>query len=193
VQATFAKMFGIEGEISRDGSEFDLLLQDKQQFSAGSIPIEYFSTPGHTPACGSYRIGDAVFVGDCIFMPDSGTGRCDFPGGSAETMYHSIFNVLYRLPDETNLYVGHDYQPNGRMLQYVASVAVQKSQNIHIRAETSREDFLSFRKNRDQSLSAPRLLLPSLQVNIRAGFVPRPEASGGIFLRIPVTGNVLSS
>lgn len=188
VQKMFAPQFSMTKELSMKGLEFDKLFDDRESFQAGRLSFQYFHTPGHTPACGAYRVGKAAFTGDVIFMPDSGTGRCDFPGGSAERMYESIINILYAWPEDTELHVGHDYQPGGRNLKFKASVAEQKKNNIHIKAETSLKDFVEFREARDKTLSAPRLLLPSLQVNIRGGRIPEPDTDGKHFLKIPLSG-----
>ena len=185
VQKTFIKILNLDF-VRDDGSQFDRLLKDNEELSFGSIKINVLSTPGHTSACCSYVIGDWVFCGDCIFMPDSGTGRADFPGGSAEQLYDSIQNKLYKLDDNKNLCVGHDYQPGGRDLQFSVTVAEQKNKNIQLKSSTSREDFLAFRKNRDLQLSAPKLLWPSIQVNIDAGRLPKPTSSGMSYLKWPL-------
>lgn len=185
VQAIFGKTFNMK-DLDATGRDFDRLLSENEEFTAGSLKIRYFQTPGHTPACGCYLIGDALFTGDAIFMPDSGTGRCDFPGGSAESLYDSVTRKIYGLPDETRLFVGHDYQPQGRELQFQTTVGEQKRKNIQLKADTAREEFLKFRKERDATLSAPKLLLPSIQVNIKAGHLPAPESNGQRYLKIPV-------
>nr|BFD59031.1 MBL fold metallo-hydrolase [Bdellovibrio sp. CKG001] len=186
VQGIFSKTFNMK-DLDTTGKDFDRLLSENEEFSAGTLNIKYFQTPGHTPACGCYLIADAVFTGDAIFMPDSGTGRCDFPGGSAESLYDSVTQKIYKLPDETRIFVGHDYQPQGRELQFQTTVGDQKRKNIQLTAETAREQFLKFRKERDATLSAPKLLLPSIQVNIRAGHLPAPESNGQRYLKIPVS------
>ena len=182
VQQTFAELFEFT-DFPADGRQFDRLVKHGEEFSAGSLPIKVFETPGHTPACSTYKIGDALFTGDAIFMPDSGTGRCDFPGGSAKDLYHSIHEVLYKLDDSLRIFVGHDYQPGGRELAFETSIGEQKKKNIQLKAETTEAEFVEFRSKRDATLDAPKLLLPSLQVNITSGhFVNGP------FLKIPVKG-----
>jgi glyoxylase-like metal-dependent hydrolase (beta-lactamase superfamily II) len=184
VQAVFAPVF--ELDIPLDGSQFDRLLGHGEVMRAGSVQVRVLSTPGHTPACTSFVIGDAVFTGDALFMPDSGVGRCDFPGGSADALYTSVHDVLYALPPSTRLFVGHDYQPGGRPVAFESTIAASKASNVHLRDDTSREDFVAMRKARDATLSAPKLLLPSIQVNIDAGRLPSPTARGGRFMRLPI-------
>ncbi len=186
VQETFKKIFNLPADFKTDGSQFDQLLQDGEILQAGALKIKTIFTPGHTPACASYLIDDAVFTGDSLFMPDFGTGRCDFPAGSAKDLYHSIANKLYVLPDTTRVFVGHDYQPGGRELQYETSIGASKEQNIQLRASTSEEEFIKFRSQRDQQLDAPKLLYPSIQVNVAAGEFPEPEDNGQVYLKIPV-------
>lgn len=185
VQEIFGKTFNMK-DLDSTGKDFDRLLSENEEFKAGTLKIRYFQTPGHTPACGCYLIDDALFTGDAIFMPDSGTGRCDFPGGSAESLYESVTRKIYGLPDETRIFVGHDYQPEGRELQFQTSVGEQKRKNIQLKADTARDEFLKFRKERDATLSAPKLLLPSIQVNIKAGHLPTPESNGQRYLKIPI-------
>jgi glyoxylase-like metal-dependent hydrolase (beta-lactamase superfamily II) len=192
VQATFEKIFNLKN-FKADGSQFDLLLNDGKVVKAGSLSFKAISTPGHTPACMSYLIGENLFVGDSIFMPDSGTGRCDFPSGSAQTMYKSITEKIYTLPDSTKIFVGHDYQPNGRALQYQTTVGEEKKSNIHLTADTSLEKFVGFRTERDKTLSAPRLLLPSLQINISGGEFPAVEDNGVSYLKLPLKGPVFDT
>lgn len=183
VQSTFKRVFNLD--LKTDGSQFDRLLEDEEILELGQLNIKALATPGHTPACMSYLIGDCVFTGDAIFMPDSGTGRCDFPAGSAEMLYQSI-QKLYRLPDSTKVFVGHDYQPSGRELKFQTTIGEQKNSNIHIKADTKKEDFIAFRNQRDQTLTAPKLLLPSIQVNINAGNLPKPEDNGVCYLKLPI-------
>ena len=185
VQRTFGAIFGWGDDVPSDGSQFDLLLQDNVTQLAGSLAIEPMHTPGHTPACMTYRIRDAIFTGDTMFMPDFGTGRCDFPGGSAEQLYESI-QRLYRLPDETRVFVGHDYQPGGRALAYETSIGACKSENKQLKANTSREEFVAWRTQRDATLSPPKLIFQSLQVNANGGRLPEPEANGRRYLRLPM-------
>lgn len=186
VQEVFKNVFNLDPNFKTDGSQFDLLLEENKRLQAGSLKIQTIYTPGHTPACGSYVIGDLVFTGDALFMPDGGTGRCDFPGGDADTLYTSVHEKLYKLPDDFKVYVGHDYQPNGRELQFKTTIGEQKTKNIHLKDQTTREQFVEFRKNRDKSLAAPKLLLPSIQVNIDAGNLPESEKNGQRYLKIPV-------
>jgi glyoxylase-like metal-dependent hydrolase (beta-lactamase superfamily II) len=169
VQSTFKETVGLP-DLPTDGSQFDELFSDDQIVFAGTLQFRVIFTPGHTPACVSYLFGDScVFVGDALFMPDSGTGRCDFPGGSAQSLYHSIHERLYRLPENVRVFVGHDYQPNGRPLNFVTSLGEQKKANIHIRSETAQEDFVKMRTARDQTLKPPGLLIPALRANLQAG------------------------
>lgn len=185
VQATFKTIFGLPDEFPTDGRQFDLLLDDGSTLRAGSLTIETVFTPGHTPACATYKIGDALFTGDALFMPDSGAGRCDFPGGSAADLYESVTERIYDFPDATRLYVGHDYQPKGRALAYQTTVGEQKANNVALRASTSKDEFVEFRTNRDEQLPAPKLLFQSVQVNVDAGRMPAPQ--GEIrYLRIPL-------
>ena len=186
VQEIFKDVFGLPQDFNTDGSQFDRLLKDGEEFSAGSIKIKTLFTPGHTPACASYLIDGNVFVGDALFMPDYGTGRCDFPAGSAAELYHSVHDRLYELPEDTKVYTGHDYLPNGRPLKFMATIAEEKGQNIQLKAHTTREEFIHFRTERDRNLPAPKLLLPSVQVNIDAGHLPEPKENGKRYLRIPI-------
>ncbi len=185
VQAMFRDIFNLGGEFPVDGRQFDVLLQDGETLEAGPIAIRAIHTPGHTPACLTYRIGDALFVGDAIFMPDFGTARCDFPGGSGEMLYDSI-QKLYALPDETRVFTCHDYQPGGRELRYESTIGEQKNSNIQLNGKTTKEAYVAFRKERDAGLSLPKLILPSLQVNIRAGRLPEPEGNGTAYIKIPL-------
>lgn len=185
VQKTFEKIFNLGPKFAVDGSQFDFLLDENQKVRAGSLEIKTFFTPGHTPACASYLIGDSLFTGDAIFMPDYGTGRCDFPEGSADALFDSI-QKIYQLPDDTRIFVGHDYQPHGRNLAFQTTIGEEKKKNIHLNAQTTREEFIAFRKKRDASLSAPRLLLPSIQVNIDGGRLPPTESNGVRYLKMPL-------
>lgn len=170
VQKVFKNIFNLP-EADTEGALFDRLFQDGEKVKAGSLEFEVLFTPGHTPACVCYRFEDVLFSGDALFMPDCGTGRCDFPSGSAEELYKSVQRI-YSLPDSTRIFVGHDYQPQGRPLAFTTTVAEQKEKNAHLKAHTAAEEFISFRTRRDATLSAPKLLVPSLQVNIRAGRLP---------------------
>ena len=185
VQDVFASMYNLK-DFNTNGIQFDILMDEDTPIKAGSIEIKTLFTPGHTPACSSYLIEDRVFTGDAIFMPDMGTGRCDFPKGSAVDLYNSIHEKLYKLPDETRVFVGHDYQPGGRELAYETTIAEQKKNNIQLKEETSLEEFVKFRTERDKTLAAPRLLLPSIQVNIDAGHLPEEEDNGMKYLKIPL-------
>jgi len=187
VQKVFKPIFDLPSTFLTDGSQFDRLLKEGEKFSAGSLTIEVRYTPGHTPACCSYVIGDAVFTGDALFMPDYGVGRCDFPAGSAETLYESVTKQLYSLPEATRVFTGHDYLPNGRALRFESNIGEEKRSNLHINAETTKEAFVKFRTERDKTLAAPRLLLPSVQVNIDAGKLPPAHANGRSYLSIPIS------
>ncbi len=185
VQAMFQDIFNLGGDFPVDGSQFDLLLDEGETLDVGPFQIHAIHTPGHTPACMTYRIEDALFVGDVLFMPDYGTGRCDFPGGSAERMYDSI-QKLYAFPDETRVFTCHDYLPGGRELRYQSTIGEEKQSNVHLKADTTREAYVAFRTERDSGLSMPKLILPSLQVNIRAGRFPEPEGNGRSYLKLPL-------
>ncbi len=185
VQEVFKGIFNLPEDFATDGSQFDLLLHEGDVLEAGSLKIETVFTPGHTPACATYKVGDALFTGDALFMPDSGTGRCDFPGGSATDLYQSIQEKIYAQPDETRIFVGHDYQPGGREVRYQTTVAAQKQGNVALRSETSKEEFVSFREKRDATLAAPKLLFQSVQVNVDAGRLPAPEGEHS-YLKIPL-------
>jgi glyoxylase-like metal-dependent hydrolase (beta-lactamase superfamily II) len=187
VQRRFAPMYGLPASFRSDGSQFDRLLGAGEMAQVGSLEFEVRPTPGHTEACSSYRFNGVLFTGDALFMPDYGTGRCDFPGGSAERLYDSITRQIYTLPDETRVMTGHDYMPGGRELRYEASVGEQKRANIQLAAGTTREAFVSFRKARDATLAAPKLLHPSVQINIDAGRLPAPEANGKSYVKTPLT------
>jgi glyoxylase-like metal-dependent hydrolase (beta-lactamase superfamily II) len=186
VQTTFKAVFDLPETFATDGSQFDKLLADGEVLKAGSLPIEVIGTPGHTPACVTYKIHDAIFTGDAIFMEDYGTGRCDFPRGSAADLYDSIYNKLYKLPDTTRVFVGHDYQPGGRDLAFESTIGMEKEKNIQLRAGTGKEEFVRFRSQRDATLQAPRLLFPSVQVNVDAGRLPKPHANGKRYLVVPL-------
>jgi glyoxylase-like metal-dependent hydrolase (beta-lactamase superfamily II) len=186
VQRVFKGVFDLPESFAADGRQFDRLFEDGETFTAGSLAVEVLATPGHTPACVSYKIGDAVFTGDALFMEDYGTGRCDFPSGSADALYTSIHERLYALPDATRVFVGHDYQPNGRPLRYETTIGKSKESNVQLRASTTRDDFVQRRKARDAKLAAPRLLYPSVQINIDAGRLPAPHANGRRYLTIPL-------
>ncbi|MEM9477342.1 MAG: MBL fold metallo-hydrolase [Pseudomonadota bacterium] len=186
VQETFGKVFNEGTEFQRDGSQFDALFTDGDSFHIGQMRGDVLHTPGHTPACLTYVIGDAAFVGDTLFMPDFGTARCDFPGGSAEDLYNSIQRIL-TLPDETRIFVGHDYKAPGREeYAWESTVGEQKAKNVHIGGGQDKEAFVDMREARDATLGMPRLIVPSLQVNMRAGNMPEPDDDGDVFLKVPV-------
>lgn len=190
VQETFAKVFNAGSEFQRDGSQFNQLFADGDTFRIGDIEARAMHTPGHTPACMTYVIGDAAFVGDTLFMPDYGTARCDFPGGDARVLYQSV-QQLFSLPDDTRMFLCHDYLPANRS-DYIweTTVAAQKRENVHIHAGVSEDEFVAMRSKRDAELDMPRLILPSVQVNMRAGHMPPAEDNGIQYLKIPV--NVLA-
>ncbi len=185
VQRTFAPVFGLDN-VSGDGREFDRLFRDGDTFALGDLTVEVLHTPGHTPACVCYRIGDAVFVGDTLFMPDYGTARADFPGGDARMLYRSIQRLL-ALPDHVRLYLCHDYKAPGRdHYAWETTVAEERARNVHVGGGVDEDAFVAMREARDATLPAPALLLPALQVNIRAGRLPEPEADGRRYLKIPI-------
>jgi glyoxylase-like metal-dependent hydrolase (beta-lactamase superfamily II) len=186
VQAAFQPIFDLPAGFALDGSQFDRLLRHGETLHAGALAIDVIATPGHTPACVSYVIGDAVFTGDALFVEDSGTGRCDFPRGDAEALYHSVHDRLYALPGDTRVFVGHDYQPNGRALTYETTIERERQHNIQLTWATTAAEFVAFRTARDRTLAAPKLLLPSIQVNVNAGRLPAPDPHGRRFLRLPV-------
>ncbi|MEZ5572729.1 MAG: MBL fold metallo-hydrolase [Halioglobus sp.] len=185
VQETFGQIFNAGPGFVRNGSQFDVLLRDGDSIQIGQLTGLAMHTPGHTPACMTYVLGDAVFVGDTLFMPDGGTARADFPGGDAGTLYRSIQRIL-ELPTETRIFVCHDYLPDGRALQYETTVAAQRRANIHVHEGVSEAAFVAMRTARDATLGMPALILPSLQVNMRAGHFPPADASGQLFLKLPV-------
>lgn len=186
VQSVFKGVFDLPASFATDGSQFDRLFEDGERFRAGTLEIEVIATPGHTPACVTYKIGDAVFTGDALFIEDYGTGRCDFPSGSADALYTSVHERLYALPDSTRVFVGHDYQPGGRPLRYETTIGASKERNVQLRASTTRQEFVQMRTSRDATLAAPRLLYPSVQVNVDAGRLPKPRANGTRYLSIPL-------
>lgn len=186
VQAVFGDLFDAGSDFARDGSQFGHLFSDGERFSIGSIDAEAIYTPGHTPACMVYHIGDVAFVGDTLFMPDFGTARCDFPGGDARALYTSI-QKIFTLPDATTLYMCHDYKAPGRdHFAWKTTVGEQKARNIHVHTGITEDEFVAMRTARDAELAMPRLILPSVQVNMRAGNLPEPEANGRRYLKIPL-------
>lgn len=186
VQDTFGKVFNEGTEFQRDGSQFDRLFVEGDSFHIGQLRGDVLHTPGHTPACLTYVIGDAAFVGDTLFMPDFGTARCDFPGGSSETLFASIQKIL-ALPDATRIFVGHDYKAPGRDdYAWESTVGEQKAKNVHVGAGRDRDSFVKMRDERDATLAMPKLIIPSLQVNMRAGRMPPADEQGDVFLKVPV-------
>jgi glyoxylase-like metal-dependent hydrolase (beta-lactamase superfamily II) len=188
VQEVFGKVFNADTRFARDGSQFDRLFADGDSYQVGGMLCQALHTPGHTPACMVHVMGDAVFVGDTLFMPDGGTARADFPGGDARVLYRSIQRVL-SLPGEARLFMCHDYMPNGREVEYETTVAAQRAANIHVHEGVSEDEFVAMREARDATLDMPRLILPSLQVNMRAGHLPEADGNGTVYLRLPI--NVL--
>lgn len=186
VQDVFGKVFNEGTEFQRDGSQFDRLFSDGDTYRIGTMDVRVMHTPGHTPACMTHVIGDAAFVGDTLFMPDGGTARADFPGGDARTLYRSIRRILDSLPPETRLFMCHDYGPNGREIRWETTVGAERAENIHVRDGITEDEFVATREARDKTLSMPSLIIPSLQVNIRAGHLPQPDGAGKRFLRVPL-------
>ncbi|CAN5363120.1 MBL fold metallo-hydrolase [soil metagenome] len=186
VQDTFGKIFNAGTEFQRDGSQFDRLFSDGDTFTIGSLEARVMHTPGHTPACLTYVIGDAAFVGDTLFMPDFGTARADFPGGDARTLFRSIAKVL-ALPPETRLFLCHDYKAPGRdQFAWETTVAAERADNVHVKDGTTEDEFVLMRTARDRKLGAPRLIIPSIQVNMNAGHFPAPDADGNVYLKVPL-------
>jgi glyoxylase-like metal-dependent hydrolase (beta-lactamase superfamily II) len=186
VQDTFGKVFNEGTEFQRDGSQFDALFAEGDSFHIGQMRADVMHTPGHTPACLTYVIGDAAFVGDTLFMPDFGTARCDFPGGSAHDLYQSIQRIL-SLPDETRIFVGHDYKAPGRDdFAWETTVAAQKAANVHVGGGKDEDSFVDLRETRDAQLAMPKLIVPSLQINMRAGHMPPAEEDGTVMLKLPI-------
>jgi glyoxylase-like metal-dependent hydrolase (beta-lactamase superfamily II) len=187
IQDTFGKIFNEGTEFQRDGSQFDQLFDDGDTYMVGSMTCVAMHTPGHTPACMTHVMGDAAFVGDTLFMPDGGSARADFPGGDAGQLYDSIQKVL-ALPDETRLFMCHDYGPNGREIRWETTVGEEKAHNIHVGGGKTREEFIKFRTARDAQLDMPKLIIPSLQVNMRGGDLPPPDEDGKRYLKVPING-----
>jgi len=189
VQQIFGSLFNADSDFARDGRQFDRLFANGETFTIGSLQARVMHTPGHTPACTTYIVADAAqsvaFVGDTLLMPDCGTARCDFPGGDARTLFHSINKVL-SLPPETLLYTCHDYPPAGREAQYISTVAEERETNIHVRNGISEEEFVTLRHARDTLLGVPALIFPEIQVNMRAGQLPEPESNGTRYIKIPL-------
>ena len=188
IQESFRDIYNLRADFPVDGSQFDVLIDEGKQLAVGELEVQALRTPGHTPAHMSWKIGDAVFVGDTLFAPDYGSARCDFPGGSAVALYDSI-QRLYAMPNETRIFLCHDYLPGGRPLMFETTIGEQKRENIQISERTTKDEYVTFRKQKDADLPAPALILPAIQVNIRAGELPEPEANGESYLKIPL--NVL--
>jgi glyoxylase-like metal-dependent hydrolase (beta-lactamase superfamily II) len=188
VQRAFRDIYNLGDDFPVDGSQFDVLLDEGEEIEVGSLRVHALHTPGHTPAHMSWQIGDSVFVGDTVFMPDYGTARCDFPGGSAGVLYDSIQRI-YAMPDTTRLFMCHDYQPGGRAMRFETTVGEEKRSNVQLNAATRRADYIAFRERRDAELEMPALILPAIQVNIRGGAFPPPERNGTSYLKVPL--NVL--
>lgn len=185
IQAMFRDIYNLGDDFPVDASQFDVLIDEGEVLGVGSFEVQAMHTPGHTPAHMSWKIGDALFTGDTLFMPDYGSARCDFPGGSAAELYDSVQRI-YALPEDTRLYLCHDYRPGGRPMAFQTTVAEQKRDNVQINGRTTKEGYIAFRKKKDASLAAPELILPSLQVNIRAGELPAPESNGTRYFKIPL-------
>jgi len=185
VQAVFKGVFNLGDEFKADGSHFDYLLRDQESIKFGGLSCKSLFVPGHTPACMAYQIEDSVFVGDTLFMPDVGTARCDFPGGDSKSLYQSIKKILSYSQD-TKLYMCHDYPPNARAVQCLSTVGEQRKSNIHVNDGVSEDDFIQMRTHRDKTLEMPVLILPAIQVNIRAGAMPAQESNGAVYLKIPI-------
>lgn len=192
VQAIFREVFDMPSSFAVDGRQFDGLFADGETVRAGTLRVHVVATPGHTAACVSYLVEDAVFTGDALFIEDYGTGRCDFPSGSPEDLFTSVHERLYALPDATRVFVGHDYQPGGRALRYETTIGASKQRNVQLRASTTRDAFVSFRRGRDATLAAPRLLYPSVQINVDGGLLPAPRANGRRYLTLPLDSDKTS-
>ena len=190
VQRVFAELFDLGEDFPCDGSQFDVLLAHGDRLDVGPFELDAWHTPGHTPACMSYHVGDLLFVGDVLFQPDYGTARCDFPGGSATDLYHSIRTLYAKLPDTTRVLTGHDYRPGGRPLAFESTLGAQRSSNAQLSESVDEADFVRFREERDATLSLPKLMLPSVQLNIRAGVFPEPGANGLSYLKIPLNAPI---
>ena len=186
VQKTFKSIFNVEQDFRTDGSQFDALFHDGDTFQLGELKVEVLHTPGHTPACSTYVVeNECAFVGDTIFMPDQGTARCDFPGGNANILFNSVKRIL-SLPDSTKLYMCHDYAPGGREYQYLTTVKEERERNIHVNEEVSEHEFVTMRSERDATLDMPTLILPSVQINMRAGEMPPAEENGTRYIKVPI-------
>jgi len=185
IQNIFGKTFNAGTEFQRDGSQFDRLFKDNDEYKIGSIKCKVINTPGHTPACTAHVIGNSIFVGDTLFMPDLGSARADFPGGDARELYRSIQKIL-SYPDDTLIFVCHDYPPSSRKVEWVTTVGEQKKKNIHVKTSIGEDEFVRVREARDKTLNMPKLIIPSIQVNMRAGNLPPAEDSGDVFIKVPI-------
>ena len=185
IQNIFGKTFNAGTEFQRDGSQFDRLFKDNDEYKIGSIKCKVINTPGHTPACTAHIIGNSIFVGDTLFMPDLGSARADFPGGDARELYRSIQKIL-SYPDDTLIFVCHDYPPTSRKVEWVTTVGEQKKKNIHVKTSIGEDEFVKVREARDKTLNMPKLIIPSIQVNMRAGNLPPAEDSGDVFIKVPI-------
>ena len=185
IQSIFGKTFNAGTEFQRDGSQFDRLFKDNDEYKIGSIKCKVINTPGHTPACTAHVIGNSIFVGDTLFMPDLGSARADFPGGDARELYRSIQKIL-SYPDDTLIFVCHDYPPTSRKVEWVTTVGEQKKKNIHVKTSIGEDEFVKVREARDKTLNMPKLIIPSIQVNMRAGNLPPAEDSGDVFIKVPI-------
>jgi len=185
IQNIFGKTFNAGTEFQRDGSQFDRLFKDNDDYKIGSIKCKVINTPGHTPACTAHVIGNSIFVGDTLFMPDLGSARADFPGGDARELYRSIQKIL-SYPDDTLIFVCHDYPPTSRKVEWVTTVGEQKKKNIHVKTSIGEDEFVKVREARDKTLNMPKLIIPSIQVNMRAGNLPPAEDSGDVFIKVPI-------
>ena len=185
IQNIFGKTFNAGTEFQRDGSQFDRLFKDNDEYKIGSIKCKVINTPGHTPACTAHVIGNSIFVGDTLFMPDLGSARAEFPGGDARELYRSIQKIL-SYPDDTLIFICHDYPPTSRKVEWVTTVGEQKNKNIHVKTSIGEDDFVKVREARDKTLNMPKLIIPSIQVNMRAGNLPPAEDSGDVFIKVPI-------
>ena len=185
IQNIFGKTFNAGTEFQRDGSQFDRLFKDNDEYRIGSIKCKVINTPGHTPACTAHVIGNSIFVGDTLFMPDLGSARADFPGGDARELYRSIQKIL-SYPDDTLIFVCHDYPPTSRKVEWVTTVGEQKKKNIHVKTSIGEDEFVKVREARDKTLNMPKLIIPSIQVNMRAGNLPPAEDNGDVFIKVPI-------
>ena len=185
IQNIFGKTFNAGTEFQRDGSQFDKLFKDNDEYKIGNINCKVINTPGHTPACTAHVIGNSIFVGDTLFMPDLGSARADFPGGDARQLYRSIQKIL-SYPDETRIFVCHDYPPSSREVKWSTTVGEQKENNVHVKTSILEDEFVKIREARDKTLNMPKLIIPSIQVNMRAGNLPPPEDNGSVYIKVPI-------